>query len=428
MKESVRSFVVRILTEIAKLVVKKYHPRIILVTGSVGKTSTKDAIYAALAPHTFVRKSEKNYNGDIGVPLTILGVPNGWSNPWIWLHNIVEGLILLIVDAPYPEWLILEVGADRPGDISKSLSWLEPHIVVATRFPDIPVHVEFYKSTDDVRAEEISPVGWLQTGGILVGNGDDEYVRSVSLPAGAERIMYGIDTPSNVYADNIEIEYVDRKPAGMKAEIHFDNEHYKLALPGVVGKSYVLAALGGITTAISMGVSLKDAVAALSSLEPTPGRMRILKGERGTTLIDDSYNASPIAVEEALKALGRIHAKRRVAVLGDMLELGTYSAASHEMIGELVPGNADVLVTVGPRARAMGLAAIVTGMQQNTVYSFEKSTEAAAFLMKEIQSEDVILIKGSQSVRTEKIVRELMLEKTRAEELTARSSPEWLMR
>ena len=173
MKEAIRNIIVYILTLEARAVLKKYKPQIVVVTGSVGKTSTKDAAYAALKHHAFVRKSEKSYNSDIGVPLTILGVPNGWGNIVQWIKNILDGFLVLLVTTPYPRWLILEVSADRPGDISRALSWLKPDIVVATRFPEVPVHVEFYTSPEDVIKEELFPVTLLRTAGTFVLNSDD---------------------------------------------------------------------------------------------------------------------------------------------------------------------------------------------------------------------------------------------------------------
>src|SRR3990172_13183455 len=117
MKEILKKILISILRWEARLVLKKYKPKIVAITGSVGKTSTKDAVYASLSKFFFVRKSEKSFNSEIGLPLTILGVSNGWDNPLIWLKNIIAGLELITTREKYPEWLILEIGADKPGDI-----------------------------------------------------------------------------------------------------------------------------------------------------------------------------------------------------------------------------------------------------------------------------------------------------------------------
>src|SRR3989344_4968803 len=126
MKQFLKKIIIVLIQWEAILVLKKYKPQIIAVTGSVGKTSTKDAIFTVLSSKFFVRKSEKSFNSDVGVPLTILGCKNAWNNPFLWAKNLLEGFALLILKNHYPKWLVLEVGADRPGDIRKLARWLNP--------------------------------------------------------------------------------------------------------------------------------------------------------------------------------------------------------------------------------------------------------------------------------------------------------------
>ena len=123
-----KRIITAILTWEARAVLERYHPKIIAVTGSVGKTTTKDAIFAALSPHVHVRKSEKSFNSDLGVPLAILGLESGWHDPLKWIANIFHGLSLILFENDYPRWLVLEVGADRPGDIRRIARWLRPDI------------------------------------------------------------------------------------------------------------------------------------------------------------------------------------------------------------------------------------------------------------------------------------------------------------
>ena len=130
MKSFLKKIVVYIITFEAKLVLKKYKPKIVAVTGTVGKTSTKDAIFCAFSNIVYARKSVKSFNSEIGIPLTILGCRNGWNNPMIWLRNFIDGLLLIILPNHYPKWLILEIGADRPGDIENNSRWLPVDIVV----------------------------------------------------------------------------------------------------------------------------------------------------------------------------------------------------------------------------------------------------------------------------------------------------------
>src|SRR3989338_1007594 len=154
MKNIFKKTVVWIITLQARAVLRKYKPKIVAVTGSVGKTSTKDSIYSVLSKGARVRKSEKSFNSEIGLPLTILGAPNAWNNPFRWLQNIIDGVFMLVFNAQYPEWLVLEVGADRPGDIRSLAKWLPVDVAVITLLPEMPVHVEFFDSPDAVIEEK----------------------------------------------------------------------------------------------------------------------------------------------------------------------------------------------------------------------------------------------------------------------------------
>ena len=179
MKSFFKSIVVSILTFEAHLLLRLAKPKIIAVTGSVGKTSTKDAVYHAIKNTTSARKSEKSYNSDIGVPLSILGLDNAWQNPILWIKNIGNGLLHALFPFHYPKVLVLEMGVDRPGDMKRLTSWIKPDIVVLTRLPDVPVHVEYFSSPEEVVAEKLILVDALATDGVLVYNNDDEKVLSL---------------------------------------------------------------------------------------------------------------------------------------------------------------------------------------------------------------------------------------------------------
>ena len=429
MKEAIRNIIVYILTLEARAVLKKYKPQIVVVTGSVGKTSTKDAAYAALKHHAFVRKSEKSYNSDIGVPLTILGVPNGWGNIVQWIKNILDGFLVLLVTTPSPRWLILEVSADRPGDISRALSWLKPDIVVATRFPEVPVHVEFYTSPEDVIKEELFPVTLLRTAGTFVLNSDDSHASKTDSREDVKRITYGFSKDADVRASHYRVLTNSGMPNGILFAISHGEEKLQVSLYGVVGQAQVYALLGGVAGAFAAGASLSNMKNLVDEYESPPGRMRLVAGTRGTVVIDDSYNASPVATEEALHTLKNLPVqKRRIAVLGDMLELGNYSAREHKRIGEIAKDSVDVLVTVGVRARQIKEGALALGMNEESIHSFENGSDSIDLLLSFIEHGDVILIKGSQSMRMERVVKALMKNQDAASKTLARQDPEWLAR
>ena len=175
MKKFFKNCVAFVLGVLARAVVHRYRPQIVMVTGSVGKTSTKDAVATVLSTRFFVRKSEKSFNSEFGVPFTIFGINNPWSHPLAWFSLVKRVLVLLILPNHYPNMLVLEVGADRYGDMARILRIATPDAVVVTRLPEIPVHVEAYASPEAVREEEFSPAYALDAAAPLIICADDAY-------------------------------------------------------------------------------------------------------------------------------------------------------------------------------------------------------------------------------------------------------------
>lgn len=429
MKDQLRRIILFFLTLEAKAVLYRHKPKIIVVTGSVGKTSTKDAAFTAVKGSTFVRKSEKTYNTDIGVPLTILGLPNGWSNFAIWIQNLFKGLLLMVSGAPYPKLLVVEIGADRPGDISHSLSWVKSNIVITTAFPDVPPHVEFYASPEAVVQEELFPISLLPSDGVAVLNADDAHTDAIELGEGVRRITYGFEKNADVRALRYRITSKQGMASGISFDVGYQDEVAHVVLPGLLGKNHAYAVLGGIAGAVASGVALADATQGFNNHSSPNGRMQLIQGSKKSLIIDDTYNSSPVAVEEALTALKSSPVKgKRVAVLADMLELGSFTSQEHSRIGELAHEHADILVTVGVRSRGTAEKARESGMPESRVHAFDRSEDAIGFLESFIEEGDLILIKGSQSMRMEKITKALMAEPDKASELLVRQNPEWLAR
>lgn len=436
MRAVFKKLVVTIITWEARAVLRKYKPKVVAITGSVGKTSTKDAIFAALAPTRHVRKSQKSFNSEIGVPLTILGAPNAWNNPLRWLLNIIDGLFLIVSDARYPEWLVLEVGADRPGDISSLAEWLKVNVAVITRLPDVPVHVEFFDSPEAVVEEKASLIKALIPGGTLVLFGDDgktrELERRVPEQPGIKLLTFGFGEECDVRGEEVAAvrEEPDLWPVGMAARVVAGDAHARLEIRGVLGAHAFLSALGAIAVAQALGQELTQTIDALRTYVPPPGRMRLLRGIKDTLVIDDTYNSSPAATEAALEALAlaRRPGGRAIAVLGDMLELGRRSVEEHRKIGQKCVAVCDVLMTVGFRSRDTTEGALDSGLTDGQILQFEDSQKAGEELQNLLQAGDVVLIKGSQSMRMEKVVKEVMAEPERAHELLVRQDTEWSLR
>ncbi len=431
MKNLLKNIISLILEWEARLILKKYKPRVVAVTGNVGKTSTKDAIYTVMADSFHVRKSEKSFNSDIGVPLTILGCANAWNNPLKWVQNILVGLELILLKKKYPDWLVLEVGADRPGDIAKISAWLKPDVVVVTKFAEVPVHIEYFKSRAALIAEKGKLVEALKHDGTLVLNSDDVDVYAFRQKVPNKMISYGQLGDAVVRATNYSIYNQEGLaiPAGITFKVEYQGNCVPIKLPNTLGLPNIYAALAAISVGLSLGLNLVQCSASLMNFIPPRGRMNLLKGILETYIIDDTYNASPVAVKAALDTLKELQVSgRKIAVLGDMLELGKHSHEAHESIGKEAATSCDLLITVGLRSRDTATSALENGLSEKKVLQFDDSIEAGKYLKNILKTGDVVLVKGSQSIRMERIVKEIMAEIDRAEELLVRQDDEWKKR
>lgn len=427
-KKLLRSLAAFALLAVARAVLVRYKPKIIMITGSVGKTSTKDAVAAVFSSRFYLRASAKSFNSEFGVPFTILGVDNPWGNPVAWAAVAKAAFALLILPNHYPNWLVLEVGADAPGDLARILRIARPDAVVVTRLPDIPVHVEFYATPEDVREEEFSPAYALLPGTPLIVSADDANALSRAETLPARLLTYGFDAESAVRLSRANWHTKAGKVAGMRADVSLADERGELVVRGSAGRVQLLPPAAAIAAGHAFGIPLAEALAALAAYEPPAGRGRLFTGLEDSVIIDDSYNASPAAVEEALAALASFPRGkgRRIAVLGDMLELGRYSVMEHERIGTHAAEATDMLITVGVRAQGIARGARAAGL--NEVESFGSAQEAGAFLRAHIRKGDVVLVKGSQNnIRLERLVADLLADPSDRARLV-RQDKEWQKR
>lgn len=440
-----KRIVIGLLYREARTALLRHKPFIIAVTGSVGKTTTKDLIAAVLAGSAPLRKSMKSFNSEIGLPLSILGLPNAWSSPMGWVGNLWQGY-REAYGQRFPETLVLEIGADHPGDIESAVGWIKPDIAVLTRLPDRPVHVEFFPTPEDVRKEKAKLVSALKDNGVFVGNGDDLAILALRSRTKARMISYGMRQGSAMRSPSSEILYevvsgTKRKiPIGMGFRVDWMGGSYPVRLYGVVGEQSVMAALAALAVGAARNMNMLSMVEALATFSFAPGRMRILAGKHNSILIDDTYNASPIAMAEAIETLAKIDISgpvtpsRRIAVLGDMLELGSYSEEEHRKIGKLVAlRQIDMLVTVGKRGVWIADAAREAGQPGGSIYHCANAIEAGEWLSARLQSGDTVLLKGSQgsgedTIRLERTTRMLMADSTRAREVLVRQEDEWKVR
>ena len=432
MREFLKKLVIFILTWEAKLILKKYKPKIVAITGSVGKTSTKDAIAKVLESKFRVRKSQKSYNSELGVPLAVIGAQSGWGSPLKWLEAIWEGLKLAVFGSrtsrgkyDFPEVLVLEVGADRPGDIRAIRSWLEPDIAVVTALADVPVHIEFFKSPEELFAEKAELVKNLNPEKFTLLNFDDPEVMKIKDKTQAKIITFGLSEGSEFRGYEYELIFREGAPEGIKFKVKNQNQEVPVKILNAFGKHQVYPALAAIAAGTIFEIKLEDAAETLSLYSPPPGRLKLIKGIKDTLILDDSYNSSPKALQAALEVLAEVPAQRKIAVLGDMLELGKHTITAHRDLGRFAAARINLLVTVGVRAKFFSEGAAKAGFKKRDIKSFSNSDEAGEGLLKIIKPGDLILVKGSQRIRMEKIVEKIMAEPEKKSELLCRQEPEW---
>jgi len=429
MKEVFKKIIYFILRNESKLVLWKYKPKIIVITGSVGKTSTKDAVYAVFAQITYVRKSEKSYNSEIGLPLTILGCPNGWNNPINWFKNIFRGLWLFLYPHKYPNWLMLEVGVGKTGDMKKTALWLKTDVVIITAIGETPAHIEFFNSKKQLIEEKSALIKTLKKDGLLVLNGDDEVVADMKNKTKSHTLTFGFKEDVDLVGSALNISYNERDiPEGVVFRVDAEGSSLPVFIEGVFGYNHIYAGMAALAVISGLKLNTIDAVSALKNYEVPPGRMRLLTGINNSLIIDDTYNSSPFACESALKTLKEIKGGRKIAVLGDMLELGKHTIDAHKNVGKIAKENADVLIVVGPRAIDIKNGAIENRMAQKNIFEFLNSREAGEFLKTFTESGDLILVKGSQGMRMERVVEAILFDLKNKETLLVRQDKEWQRR
>ncbi len=415
----------RILKKFARVIIWKYRPGVVGITGSVGKTSTKRAVAAVLSSERDVRFAKGNLNNELGLPIAILGdwrdgdlelvshtTPahtNRARKFFFWTKVLASGVWQSLFGraSAYPEILILEYGADRPGDIKRLLSIVRPNISIVTAVGDIPVHVEFYANQEEVLREKAKLVEYLPAASFAVLNYDDEDVRSLGGRTRARVVTYGFEGGADVRVSQFENRVEDKRPAGISFKLEYGGSVVPMRLDGVVGKTHACAAAAAAAVGLIFGMNLATIAEALKRYMPAEGRMEILPGVKASYLLNDAYNASPLSMRAALETLGDIPASRKVAILGDMLEIGKYTMEAHERIGRTVASVADALVTIGPRAKFIAEGAHDAGMPTRAIVSYDTVDDAEGMLAGIIKKGDLVLIKGSHGVRLEETVREL---------------------
>jgi len=428
-----KTFIVWILKIISILVIKKYQPRVVAITGSVGKTSAKEAIYTVISKQYRARRNIKNYNNEIGVPLTIIGVDSPGKNLFAWLAVLFHSIFLLTHrNRSYPEILILEMGADHPGDIAYLTSFIPVEVGVLTAIA--PVHLEFFKKIENIIREKQIIIETIHKEGYAILNGDDWQVKQVSQKSKGGIITFGLNVDNDVRAVEVKLSTGKSSEAqlvkGLSFKLVFAGSSVPVFLPGVLGKHQVYAALAGVAVGIALECNLVEIADALQRFNSPRGRMNLINGIKNSVLIDDTYNSSPAAAVAAVEVLSQIEKEfsgSRIAVFGDMLELGSYTEQGHREVGHKVAElNIDFLLCVGEKSRDIGRGAKEAGMGEEKIYYFSDNEKTADFLQRLIKENDIILLKGSQGSRVEQVVKAVMAHPENAKYLLVRQEDPWI--
>ena len=421
LKNFFKKIIIAILKLEAKLILTRFKPKIIAVSGTVGKTSAKEAVALVLGSEFDIRKSEKSYNSEIGVPLAIIGAKTGWGSFKQWMLIILKGIKVFLLSADYPKILILEMGVDRPKDMEKMVSWVKPYAAVITAMGTVPVHVQYFSGPEELINEKRKLVECLSDNNWAILNIDDKAAANFRKNTKAQIISYGFSESADLVASNYKMD-----SDGIVFKVNYKGNIVPVRLDKFFGRHNVYIILAAIGAGLACGINLVKSVEAVSVMKPPRGRMNLLEGINNSLIFDDSYNSSPIAVEAAVEVLSEYPAKRRIAVLGDMKELGAFSQSEHKRIGEMLRAK-DVwlLFTVGPEAKFIAEGARKSGFDAFKIFEFSNSMEAGEAVKKIIQEGDLILVKGSQSARMEKAVEIIMAHPEDKETLLVRQEKEW---
>lgn len=416
----------RMLKIMASLVLRKYKPQIIGITGSVGKSSCKEAVFIVLQNKFNVRKNEKNYNNEIGLPLTIIGTESGERSILKWFLIFLKWLGIIIFPVRYPEILILEMGADRPGDIKYLTDFIKPKIGIITDVSGS--HLEFFKTLEGVAKEKSMLVRSINMRGMAILNADNPYVLKMKSQVKCQTITFGFSEDADIRAtgEDFNVDEATNSIKGLSFKLNYKGISMPVRLIHILAWHQIYAALAAAAVGVEFSMNLVEISQALENFSSPAGRMNLISGIKKSFIIDDTYNASPVSAKAALNVFKIMPAARKIVVLGDMLELGEESGELHGKIGkEILESGAQIFFAVGSRMQFAAKTLEKMNFLSRNIFTFDNSVEAGKKLQEIIREGDLILVKGSQGMRMEKVVEEIMANPEKSEQLLCRQSKKW---
>ncbi|MBN1494695.1 hypothetical protein JW911_03095 [Candidatus Peregrinibacteria bacterium] len=423
MKELLKKAVLFLLKFLAKVKLFRMRAKIIGVTGSVGKTTCKDAIFAVLSRKYKVLRSEKSYNSEFGLLLTILHQESGFSSAGQWLKTLFFAFFRAFFARDKYDFLVLEMGVDKPGDMDFLTGVVKPDMALITAIKPVHMADGQFKNLEEIYNEKSKIFKALNKGGVALVNLDDPYIAKI-----ADEGKLNLKTYAAKKRAHFMAEKVDQKDFGLEFDAVYNNDRIQIKT-ALYGDYQVYSLLPAIAAGVIYNVPTEDIQKGVNEFRLPPGRMSLIEGIKDILILDSSYNASPEAVTEALKVLkffGDKRGGRKIFVFGNMNELGTASKEMHRQTGALIPQYADMLITVGDEAVFAASAANKNNMDSANIFSFKTAKEAADFYKKNSLKNDIVLVKGSQNkVRLEMFIKNIMAHPEQAESLLVRQDENW---
>ena len=362
------------LQQIARFWRRKLDLRVIGITGSVGKSTTKEMVAEVLSQRYRTLKSPGNLNNEIGLPLSILKLSSGYQRA------------------------VLEMGFYVPGEISFLCDVAQPQVGVVTNIGT--VHAERAGSQENIFIGKSELVQSLPEDGVAILNFDDPWVRKMEEKTRAQVFFYGLSSEADLWADDVEGQGLE----GIRFRLHFKRETLYVRVP-LIGRHSVHTALRAAAVGLVEGLTWQEIFDGLKQGH-TQLRLVAVRSKTGALILDDTYNASPESMLAALNLLDELDG-HKIAVLGDMLELGQYERQGHEMVGLRAAQVADTLLTLGTRGHMIAEAARRAGLKKSSVLEFEELEQIVHWLDENLSKNDSVLIKGSHGLRMDRIVNAL---------------------
>ncbi|MFA6437616.1 MAG: UDP-N-acetylmuramoyl-tripeptide--D-alanyl-D-alanine ligase [Candidatus Paceibacterota bacterium] len=398
-----------------KLAILRYKPFIIAITGNTGKTSTKEAVFLILKEKFFsVGKTRENFNTDIGVPLSILGLSDAKRNILGWARNFI--LILKTItfgEKSFPKYLVLELAADKPGEIEYFVRFLPINIGIVTAIGENPVHLQFFPSKESLINEKSWLVRGVKDGGVILNYDDKDVLEMKSfIKKGVEISTYGKNDNAQVRF-KIDDFFYNQETGSYITNVEFKYEKFtkRASFNNLLGDGYIYAVCAAVCFGLKIGNSLDKSIRILQEkFHSLPGRMSVISSRKKFTIIDDTYNASPLSYVNALNAVEVINVNNRkskkILVLGDMSELGKETNDIHSKILKKAIGIGDKLILIGD---SMHLASKKNRNKtkknlKQEIYLEKNSTNAFERLLKIASKDDIVLVKGSHRMDMSKVV------------------------